>query len=765
MFRGSEQERKARDPRCQATATIPWLPTAAELPRLGAWTYRALLLAIVACLWFPATPLPLGGPNVVLSAVLVFLAGLHVLVSMAAGKGLVLSRTVLGLLVVIAAMLVWACAVTVFTDTFTVPLVGQIAMGGAVLAATWVAVDTQRRARAVATLIAACTAVSVLFGLAVIYIGDPLWRVWVVFANPETRFANDVLLGRIAGISPRVVNLAFQLVVATPLAVGLLLHNPCREPAKRRAYDIAHYALALTLGVGIYFNTSRSAALAGALGVAVVLASAAFAPQADRRVALHRMSLVAVALAAGFAMVVAIHQAHAPDIVRPEEQEVAPECETSLGVISAALESRDVKVAGSWDEHCRSLTIGQRFAHLYTFSLDSPKLVSIELAADVHPYLYLLKGTGERREVGRQNNENRDGGAGANARIVDGLLPAGDYTVEATTMYPGKTGGYALTINSRCGDESLGVVGKDTVRKKRTSAWSEACPRSERDPTRPARYFTFELAESLPITVTVQGDGLWPTVSLRSMDGDKGWSPAKITRHTKGDRAKVISAGFLDLPAGGYRMEVAPELANVAGNFRVVIRVTGAFDLEPPPPLPLFKPVLPVGAPTTDRTRLVSLDSQAYDRAQLAITALRYAREFPLGTGGNYQPQARHVDLDWGTRKVQAALAFSPHNQFLLCLVQYGVPGLALLLLLYGGAAGALLFAWRKRWHTRSSASWFLFAAAASAMVGYLANSLFHDPGPFTKDWFTCVLIGLTLAVGLRTPGEERPPARRVQPL
>ena len=739
----------------KAKATIPWLPTAAELPRLGAWTYRALLLAIVACLWFPATPLPLGGPNVVLSAALVFLAGLYVLVSMAAGKGLVLSRTILGLLVVIAAMLVWACAVTVFTDTFTVPLVGQIAMGGAVLAATWVAVDTQRRARAVATLIAACTAVSVLFGLAVIYIGDPLWRVWVVFANPETRFANDVLLGRIAGISPRVVNLAFQLVVATPLAVGLLLHNPCHGPAKRRAYDVAHYALALTLGVGIYFNTSRSAALAGALGVAAVLASTAFAPRADRRAALRRMPLVAVALAAGFAVIVAIHQAYAPDIVRPEEQEVAPECETSLGVISAALESRDVKVAGSWDEHCRSLIIGERFAHLYTFSLGSPKLVSIELAADVHPYLYLLKGTGERREPGRQNNENRDGGVGANARIVDGLLPAGDYTVEATTMYPRETGDYTLTMNSQCGDESLGVIGKDSLTEKRASAWSDACPRSERDPTRPARYFTFQLAESLPIAVTVQGEGLWPTMSLRSMNGGKGWSPAKITRHTKGDRSKVISAGFLDLPAGGYRMEVAPELANVVGNFRVVIRVPGTFDVEPPPPLPLFKPVLPVGTPTTDRARLLSMDSQAYDRVQLAITALRYAREFPLGTGGNYQPQARHVDLDWGTRKVQAALAFSPHNQFLLCLVQYGVPGLALLLLLYGGSAGALLIAWRKRWHARSSASWFLFAAIASAVVGYLANSLFHDPGPFTKDWFTCVLIGLTLAVGLRIPGKE----------
>ena len=789
----------------------------------------------MACLWFPATPLPLGGPNVVLSAVLVFLAGLYVLVSASAGRGFVLSRTVLGVLVVTAAMLIWAGAVTVFTDTFTVPLVGQIAMGGAVLAATWVAVDTQRRAYVVTTVIVLATAISVLFGLAIIYIGDPLWRVWVVFANPEPRFANDVLLGRIAGISPRVVNLAFQLVVATPLAVGLLLHNPWREPAKRRAYDLAHYALALILSVGIYFNTSRSAALAGALGVAVVLASAVFAPRADRRAALRRMAVIAVALAAGFAVVVAVHQAYAPDIVRPEEQEVAAECQTSLG----ALESDRVQVAGTWDDACRSLIIGERFAHLYTFSVDSPKFVAIELAADVRPYLYLLRGTGRDRELGNQNNENHDGGVGANARLVDGFLSAGDYTVEATTMYPGETGDYTLTINSQCGGESLGLIAQDTEGESRASAWSEACPRSERDPTRPARHFTFELAKSLPVAVYVQGEGLWPTVHLRSANDGKEWPPVKITRDTTGDRSKVILAGFLDLPAGGYRMEIAPELANVVGNFSVLIRVPegfdaakadeeqeereepkeqeqqeeqetqgeqkqeqqesadkaaevakrapsrepgaspgspgaspgspggGAasnkdkslFDAAPPVPLPLFKPEILAGAPTTDRARLVSLDSQAYDRVELAITALRYAKEFPLGTGGNYAPQARHVDLDWGTRKVQAALAFSPHNQFLLCLVQYGVPGFALLLLLYGGAAAALLIAWRKRWRTRRSASWFLFIAAAGAVAGYVANSFFHDHGPFTKDWFTCVLLGLTLAVGLRIPSKEDPPA------
>ena len=187
------------------------------------------------------------------------------------------------------------------------------------------------------------------------------------------------------------------------------------------------------------------------------------------------------------------------------------------------------------------------------------------------------------------------------------------------------------------------------------------------------------------------------------------------------------------------------------------------FDVAPPAPLPMFKPDILEGTPTTDRRRLVSLDAQAYDRIQLAITALRYAKEFPLGTGDNYQPQPRHVDLSWGSRKVQAALAFSPHNQFLLCLAQYGVPGLALLLLLYGGTVGVVFHAWRKRWAVRLRRSWFLLAALVSALAGYIANSFFHDHGPFTKDWFHCVLIGLILAVGLRGANEKDQPAPNVE--
>ena len=148
----------------------------------------------------------------------------------------------------------------------------------------------------------------------------------------------------------------------------------------------------------------------------------------------------------------------------------------------------------------------------------------------------------------------------------------------------------------------------------------------------------------------------------------------------------------------------------------------------------------------TDRSRLVVYDATAYDRIALAITALRYGLEFPFGTGGKYAPQVRHVNMDWGTRQIQAALAFSPHNQFLLCLVSYGVPGLALLIVLYGGICRSLGGAGRNYWRSKSNETLLLLAAPAAAIAGYSLNSLFLDQGPFTKDWYHFVLLGLMMA-------------------
>jgi hypothetical protein len=84
------------------------------------------------------------------------------------------------------------------------------------------------------------------------------------------------------------------------------------------------------------------------------------------------------------------------------------------------------------------------YARFYTFTLDQPKVVQIDLLSPENTYLYLYQGTGaDATELDKNDNADiRD----FNSRITSDMLPAGTYTVEATTKDAGKTGNFSLTI-------------------------------------------------------------------------------------------------------------------------------------------------------------------------------------------------------------------------------------------------------------------------------------------------------------------------------
>ena len=750
---------------------------------VDSWTYAAFLVAIVACLWFVSTDLPLGGPNVWAAALFVTLAGTGGFLAwrgngvrtLAAIPALLrefgMSPSVLALLGVALVMSAWVAAVTLVTETASVRIVGQVWMGASIFVATVFVVTSARRARWALEVIVIATSLSVLFGFAVLYYGDPLWRFWVQIANPTPRFAEDVLHGRIAGIAPRVVNLGYHLVVAMPLALALLLHNPLRSNSRRLVYDAAHFAMALLLALGVYFNTSRSVLLGAAGGTMVVAASVLLAPRGAKTVLLFRCVVFGVALTAAFVAILAAYHQRVGAVKRPNAT-VHPSCQIALGDSQGVAET-----VGEWNEDCDSLMFANRHARFYTFSVTEPSLVAIDLTSkDARPYLFLHSGLGRNRQWLGHGTENHYGGVGENARLVDGLMTAGDYTVEATTMFPEASGKFALTITTTCADEeSLGVIGESEIR---TSAWSHACRRSASDPAYHARYFSFTLATSTSLMIEARGVGLNPVLHLVAA-GEAGdgveIKPANLRRAPAGDRGKVVRAGYASLSDGDYRLEVTPEMAGAIGNFTLKVLVVAAGEpLEapsigssranaaertvPPELIAALAADIPISAvpfdePTdlrdhkmTDRSRLVAYDATAYDRIALAITALRYGLEFPFGTGGKYAPQVRHVNMDWGTRQIQAALAFPPHNQFLFVLVSYGVPGLALLIALYGGICRSLGGAGRNYWRSKSSETLFLLAAPAAAIAGYSLNSLFLDQGPFTKDWYHFVLLGLMMA-------------------
>ena len=145
--------------------------------------------------------------------------------------------------------------------------------------------------------------------------------------------------------------------------------------------------------------------------------------------------------------------------------------------------------------------------------------------------------------------------------------------------------------------------------------------------------------------------------------------------------------------------------------------------------------------------RIVSLDdTSARARIPMALTALRYSRDYPLGTG-RYSPEERHLPPGLEPRVAEEVLAQTPHNQFLVVLVYYGYPGLVLLAAFYLLIGRSLLATARHYLRSRDTESLLLVAAVASSLAGYGLNSLFHNAGPFVGDWFHFVIVGLVFSI------------------
>lgn len=101
------------------------------------------------------------------------------------------------------------------------------------------------------------------------------------------------------------------------------------------------------------------------------------------------------------------------------------------------------RIYGTWTSACRSTHRSGRYARYYTFTIPTTRYVRIELNSSTDPYLYLLRGAGQSGTVYTSND---DGGPGLNSRIFR-YLPAGTYTIEATTYSSGRTGSFNVYVN------------------------------------------------------------------------------------------------------------------------------------------------------------------------------------------------------------------------------------------------------------------------------------------------------------------------------
>lgn len=133
-------------------------------------------------------------------------------------------------------------------------------------------------------------------------------------------------------------------------------------------------------------------------------------------------------------------------------------------------------------------------------------------------------------------------------------------------------------------------------------------------------------------------------------------------------------------------------------------------------------------------------------RIPISITGIRYALEYPLGTG-RYSPESRHLSPGVPPRWAGEILGTVQHNQFLATLVRYGFPGLILAILFYFHAYRSLINSLRLAKQSRCYASFFLVAPIAVALTVYITNSMFHTSGIFTGNWRHFFLIGLIFSI------------------
>ena len=138
-------------------------------------------------------------------------------------------------------------------------------------------------------------------------------------------------------------------------------------------------------------------------------------------------------------------------------------------------------------------------------------------------------------------------------------------------------------------------------------------------------------------------------------------------------------------------------------------------------------------------------DRSARARLPMAITAVRYAVEYPFGTVV-YQPEPRHLPSGLEPALQREVLRHIPHNQFLGVLVKYGWPGLVLLMVFYAVVLSAFVSMIRQALKLMTAGPIVLVAALAGCMGAYVCNSLFQPAGPFVGDWYHWIVIGLVFS-------------------
>ena len=107
----------------------------------------------------------------------------------------------------------------------------------------------------------------------------------------------------------------------------------------------------------------------------------------------------------------------------------------------------DGAVRGRWSNDCASENRSGSYARYYTFILTESAEVSITLESSEDAYLFLLDGDGRVLDADDDDDDNQFALASSTDSGLRMTLPAGTYTIEATTYNPRITETFTLTVS------------------------------------------------------------------------------------------------------------------------------------------------------------------------------------------------------------------------------------------------------------------------------------------------------------------------------
>ncbi len=145
---------------------------------------------------------------------------------------------------------------------FVLKRLGQILIGTCLLFSVHLCIRNTFRTRVLILTAILATTVSILCGLYIQYIGEPLLNFWINVAGPPESTLNRVLSQkRLSGLSMTIIGLSYNISVALPMTFSMLLYNPLCRKTPRIIWYCSFFGLLTIIVVGVITNATRSAFL------------------------------------------------------------------------------------------------------------------------------------------------------------------------------------------------------------------------------------------------------------------------------------------------------------------------------------------------------------------------------------------------------------------------------------------------------------------------------------------------------------------------